>query len=178
MNLQNTTLKKVIGRAKEGDSDAFQVIFEDMSDRLFSYALSHSNNRDDALDSVQETFIDLWNSLPAFRYKSDEAFYGFAFIILKRKLYKNYRTSGRTISLDEMDIDIREENSVGEDYRHLHKNLSVLSSKYQELLKLRYWLGMTFNEISQVLNIKETTAKVRHYRAIQKLKNNIKKYDY
>ena len=62
-----------------------------LSDRLFSYALAHTRNRDDALDLVQDTFIDLWGGLKKFKYKNDESFYGFVFLVLKRKLYRHYK---------------------------------------------------------------------------------------
>ena len=170
-----TTLQRAVKKAKGGDAYAFRVIFEDMSDRLFAYTLSHIKNRDDALDIVQETFIALWDSLPGLEYRSDEAFYGFVFTILKRKLYREYKAQNKTTSFEE--INIYEEHSFTEDYRHLHKHVDTLAPKYRELLRLRYWTGMTFGEIATTLNIKETTAKVRHHRAIQKLKGNVEKYD-
>ena len=48
----------VIG-AKEREVTAFETIYQLLSDRLFAYALSHTSSRDDALDTVQETFIEL-----------------------------------------------------------------------------------------------------------------------
>lgn len=170
-----TTLEKAILGAKGGNAHAFRIIFEDMGDRLFAYTLSHTKNRDDSLDIVQETFIDFWAALQKFEYQSDEALYGFVFTILKRKLYKNYKTSNKTVSLEQ--IDIYEEDPLQEDYRHLHKRINTLVPKYRELLRLRYWLHMSFSEIANTLHIKKGTAKVWHHRAIQKLKNTVEKYD-
>lgn len=174
--LHNTVLEKTIKQAKEGDAQAFKIVFDGLSDRLFAYAVSHTKNRDDALDIVQETFIDLWNALSKLEYQSDEAFYGFVFIILKRKLYKHYKLCGKTISIEEINIPT-DEITLAEDYRHLHKHINTLTPRYQKLLKLRYWAGLPFKEIANVFNIKETTAKVWHHRAIRKLKSNVKKYD-
>ena len=170
-----TTLGGAIMGTQEGDTYAFRIVFEDMSDRLFAYTLAHTKNRDDSLDIVQETFIDFWAALPKFEYQSDEAVYGFVFTILKRKLYKNYRTGNKTISLEQ--IDVYEEDPLREDYRHLHKHVNTLIPKYRELLRLRYWLHMSFSEIANTLHIKESTAKVWHHRAIRKLKGTVEKYD-
>ena len=81
----NQTLQDLIDDSRKGDQKAFRVLFDTLSNRLFTYALSHTRSRDEALDLVQETFIDLWSALPKFNYKNDESFYGFVFLILKRK---------------------------------------------------------------------------------------------
>jgi len=174
--LHNKALEKNIEMARKGNAQAFKVIFDELSDRLFAYTVSHIKNRDDALDIVQETFIDLWNALSKLEYRSDEAFYGFTFIILKRKLYKHYKSLGKTISIEEIDI-FPTETITTEDYRYLNKHIKTLAPKDQELLKLRYWTEMPFKEIADIFNIKETTAKVWHHRVIQKLKNNVKRYN-
>lgn len=170
-------LKKKIKKAQAGDVAAFKAIFDELSSRLFAYALSRTKSRDDALDIVQDSFIDLWRTLPAFEYKHDEAFYGFVFIILKRKIYRFRQTRRDTVSID--DVEIRDEPDFKEDWRYLKKNIDILSPQYQTLLHLRYWKELPFKEIAQTLNIKEGTAKVWHHRALQKLKGNvhIKKYD-
>ena len=59
-------LEKVIIEAKEGDHDAFKKIFDHMSDRLFVYTNMRASSRDDALDIVQDAFIDLWKGLVTF----------------------------------------------------------------------------------------------------------------
>ena len=83
--VKSQSAETLIASAKKGDKEAFQGIFDMLSDRLFTYALAHTRNRDDALDLVQDTFIDLWNALHKFQYKNDESFFGFVFLILKRK---------------------------------------------------------------------------------------------
>jgi len=170
------TLPILVKRAKQGDEDAFHELFKQLSDRVFCYAHSRVSTRDDAIDVVQETFIELWKSLKTFQYRSEEAFYGFVFIILKRRSIKYYKTQHETLPLDEEIVDEQYEVER-EDYRHLLRHVNALAEKYQELLKLRYWSGMKFREIAGVLNIKETTAKVWHHRALRELKISLGKFN-
>lgn len=177
--MNNKKLKNLIKESSDGNKESFREIFEILNNRLFTYALSHTKNRDDALDITQDTFIEIWSSLDKFKYNSDEAFYGFAFIILKRKIFAK-RKKIPTVSLDNEileNIDEGYEMDI-EDYRYLSKHIDSLKEKYQDVLKLRYWSDMTFKEISKVLEIKEITAKVWHHRAIQKLKINLEKYNH
>lgn len=170
--VNSQTLRELVENSRKGDEEAFHVIFNTLSNRLFTYALSHTRSRDEALDLVQETFIDLWNALSKFDYKNEESFYGFVFLILKRKLYKYYKKSTQSVEFDEKYITENYELDV-EDYRYLEKKMSSLPTRYQELLKLRYWSSLSFKEISILMDVKEGTAKVWHHRALQALKSGL-----
>jgi len=172
--IDDKELERWVGEAQQGNAKAFRAIFEMLSDNLFSYALSHTKTREEALDVVQDTFIELWGSLSKFSYKSPQAFYGFVYIILKRRLYRYYKKARPTVELEESHLTESYEMNV-EDYRYLHKFITKLREPYQELLRLRYWSSLSFREIAAFMNIKEVTAKVWHHRAIKELQ---KKSEY
>jgi len=171
--VKSQSAETLIRESKKGDKIAFQGLFDMLSPRLFTYALAHTRNRDDALDLVQDTFIDLWNALQKFQYKNDESFFGFVFLILKRKLYRHYNKRVQSVELDEKYITDNYVLEV-EDYRYLEKIIGTLPQKYQELLRLRYWSAFSFKEIAVVMDVKEGTAKVWHHRAINQLQVGLK----
>lgn len=176
--LENIQLEKLIKEAQGGNKDAFRVIFERLSNKLFLYAASRTPSRDNALDIVQETFIELWKSLKKFKYLSVESFHGFIFAIMKRKLFKYYRNKDATIALEKKTAVNCSVEVKYEDYRHLFKYINSLEEHYQDVLRLRYWSDMAFGEIALALNIQENTARVWHHRALQKLKVNLLKENY
>ncbi len=179
MEQNSEELKTLVEKAQNGDKDAFKEIFDRLSDRFFAYTFSRTSNRDDALDISQETFIELWNSLKRFKYRSDQSFYGFLFTIIKRKLYQYYRKKQKIISLDKLDEKQLAQPIIKQnDYGYMLKHVDKLTSKNQDIIRLRSWSQMTFNEIAAVLNITETAVKVRHHRALQKLKINLNKENY
>ena len=165
-------LESLIEEARDGNTDAFREIFNQFSDRLYGYCISRTSGKEDAMDIVQETFVDLWSALDRFQYRSDEAFAGFIFKIAKRKLAKHYEDSKKTVSIEDVQITEFYEMEP-RDYRYVMSKVGELPEKHQELLRLRYWGGMTFREIASVLNINEGTAKVWHHRVIQRLNKNI-----
>jgi RNA polymerase sigma-70 factor (ECF subfamily) len=174
-------LKVLVEDAKNGDKEAFREIFELASDRIFAYAYSRTGNRDDALDITQETFIDLWDGLKKLEFRSEEAFYGLVFLIAKRKIYRIYKAhkTNKTVSIEESkEAALKEGSKVEIDSGgYLDKYIAMLTEKYRNVLKLRYFSGMTFGEIANNLDIKNTTAKVWHHRAIKKLKVLLQKHD-
>lgn len=155
-------------KAQDGDDEAFHHIYELLVDRLFNYALSHTRVRDDALDVTQDTFVELWKSFSGFRYKGKEKFLGFVFIILKRRLARHYAFTKKQNSQDAEEFKDSYEMHV-EDYRHLAGTIELLSEKYKDVIKLRYWSSLSFAEIGDTLGINENTAKVTHHRALKKL---------
>ena len=176
-NIVTDNLKTLVEKAQNGETEAFKGIYDLLSDRLFLYAASHTNERDDALDITQDTFIDIWKGLKRFEYSSDEELWGFAFIIMKRKLAKHYRFRKVTVSIEEGHIEDNYEMDV-EDYRSLQKYIKKLSSTYQEVLKLRYWSQFSFSEIALVLDTKESTAKVWHHRALKELQEYLSSHQH
>ena len=165
-------MEKLVKQAKNLDNTAFREIFEILQPRVFSYACSHVESREDAMDIVQEAFIDLWKGLKKFEYRTDEEFYGFAFLIVKKKIARFYKHKKNTVSIEEteMDVGFTEEH---EDHRFLLRQISELSEKYQEVLRLRYWGGMKLAEVAVTLGIDEGTVKVRHHRALAELRTRI-----
>lgn len=176
VNSQDTNyiLAVLVADAREGKQGAFREIFEHLHARVFGYVLSHTPERDDALDITQDAFVDLWKALRKFEYKSDEEFYGFVFLIVKRKIARFYKHRRATVSFDE-DVADESVDTEREDHRFLIKQIGALAMKYQELLRLRYWGGMKLAEAAAVLGITEGTAKVWHYRALQELKTKVER---
>jgi RNA polymerase sigma-70 factor (ECF subfamily) len=171
----NYTLAVLVADAREGKQGAFREIFEHLHARVFGYILSHTPERDEALDITQEAFVDVWKALRKFEYKSDEEFYGFVFLIVKRKIARFYKARRATVPLDENIADVPYHETEYEDHRFLMKQIQTLTAKYQELLRLRYWGGMKLAEAAAVLGITEGTAKVWHYRALQELKTKVQR---
>lgn len=178
MEKQNSEqLKRLVKEARSGSKEAFGMIFEQLSDEFFAYAVSRTSNRDNALDIVQEAFVDLWKSLKKFKYRSRESFYGFIFTIIKRKIFRYYKSKKNNLPLDGNAANESYETDY-QDHRYLFKQINLLKENYQDILRLHYWSDMTFAQIASALNIKETTAKVWHHRALEKLKINIDKQKY
>lgn len=183
--MSETTLARVVKSMQEGDHDAFRVLFERVHDRLFVYAASRSPSRDQALDLVQETFVDIWKQRNSFTYHDDERLLGLIFLILKRKMIKRYRDKNEHHeSLDERTEKIGDHDEElsflphYEDHRLLQKVIDQLSSRSKEVIVLRYWSDLSFQEIAVVLSITETAAKVRHHRAVKELKEKLLSHGY
>jgi RNA polymerase sigma-70 factor (ECF subfamily) len=84
-----------------------------------------------------------------------------------RKTGKKHRIEELTddnLLLEEQDF------SLGENNVNLYSALKKLTDKQLVIIKLRYFEKLSFKEIALILNIKESNAKVKCFRAIEKLR--------
>ncbi len=168
-------LKTLVRGASAGDRGAFRHIYDLSNDKIFRFLLGQLRDRDLSLDALQEIMIDLWKALPRFRYRSDEEFWGFVFIIARRRVYALRKHQERAnIAVDTETLEFLHESTsphtpLHEDERELHNAIEKLSAISKEVLGLRYWSELSFKEIAIALKTTENTAKVRHHRAIKEL---------
>ena len=177
MNSQSElSLEKLIVTSKAGDIHAFHELYERLSQPVFGFVVARTNSRDDAKDILQDTFIDIWRALPKFSYSSDKELYSFVYTIAKRKLARYYKSQDKTIQYTEQHVKENYESMDAESMSFL-PIIQKLKPKYREVLELRYWSQLPFADIAKFLKTQETTVKVRHHRALAKLKTLIIKYE-
>lgn len=167
-------LQSLILSAQKGDQDTFRVLYGLLSPRIFKFIRPRVSNRDDALDALQETFIDFWRGLPKFAYAGDKALEAFLFRIASRKLSRGFRFWGKNVSLESVeDILIDESTAPEGTILDATYALAVLSAKDREVIVFRDLEDKSFPEIAQILGVSENALKVRHHRAIAKLRKKI-----
>lgn len=164
-------LQSLITDAQKGDKETFRVLYGLLSPRIFKFIRPRARNREDALDALQETFIDFWKGLGRFTYQNDKALEAFLLLIATRKLNKSFRFWRKYTSLESVeDIAIDESTPVEGVMLDVSFALAKLKTRDRELIVLRDIEGRSFTEISKILNESENALKVRHHRALIKLR--------
>lgn len=159
--------------AQKGDREAFEVLFSMLSPRVFRFIRPRAKNREDALDVLQETFIDFWKGLPSFTYQGETALDAFLYRIAMRKLSKMFRLWPTHSSLDAVQ-DIVADESVAPYGATVDVALALasLGTNDREIIVSRSIEGKSFSEIAQLFGESENTLKVRHHRALARLRKN------
>lgn len=175
-SLTDNQIEKILRLCQQGDAQAFRQLYDRLGSKIFAFLVARLPQRADALDLLQEVFIDLWQGLNRFSYRSDKEFYAFVFKIAKRKVAKFY--SSRKIAVEFSEYYARDnyDNPIG-NILGLARVVNKLKRGYRDVIHLRYWAQMSFAEIADHLNIKESAAKVRHHRALKKLQTLAQDYE-
>ncbi len=93
-----------IEKCRRGDKEAFRYLVERYQNQAVGHAVAILGNREDALDVVQEAFIDAFQALD--RFDRARRFYPWFYVLLRNRCFKLAATAKRrkTDSLEEAEI--------------------------------------------------------------------------
>jgi RNA polymerase sigma-70 factor, ECF subfamily len=172
-------------RIAEGNELDFRDIVDRYGNDLYRLSLSLIGNTHDAEDMVQETFLAGFERIQTFQGRSTVKTWLIGILLRKAAKFHRYRKIWQTVSLhlfgesegisfdDRTAIDPTREQSLRMDIR---KMLGSLSRKYREVVVLREVLGLSYQEIGEILKIPTGTVESRLFRARQQLRERYKEY--
>ncbi len=175
----------LVEKAKEGSQKAYADLMQRYKDSIHFMALKMVNNKDDAMDLTVETFAKAFENLE--KYKPDFAFSTWLFRIATNNCIDFIRKKKiNTMSIDSMvdddgddrPLQIRsdtlnpEEHSIKKQQNEQLKDIvDKLPNRYRNLIRLRYFEELSYEEISQQLDLPLGTVKAQLFRARDLLSN-------
>jgi RNA polymerase sigma-70 factor, ECF subfamily len=165
--------KTAIERCKTGDTEAFRHVVERYQAEAIGHATAILGNREDALDAVQEAFIDAFQSLD--RFDLNRRFYPWFYIILRNRCYKlaHGRKQRSVSSSDEMEILAPTASMQPEVSMLLDQCLLELPDQDRELITLRHLDGLSYQELAERLEVPQGTIMSRLYHARKRLRDKL-----
>ncbi|MCE2733045.1 MAG: sigma-70 family RNA polymerase sigma factor [Cyclobacteriaceae bacterium] len=167
------------------DSRAFGLLYEKYYDKIFYFIYRQTEDEDVTADLCSQTFLNALHNVEKFEFRGLPVSAWFYRIAANEvnKFYKKKKAS-RVFSIEEMRVkELVELANFDWDEEQIQKllhHLKELPTEMLEVLELRFFEDKDFKEIAFILNITESGAKMRTYRAIDKLRsyfNQKGKYD-
>lgn len=170
----NQSLKWMVEECATGNTRAFRLLFDQTREDLFRFIRYRVSTREDALDALQECYTDFWQAIKkgSFTYVSDAELRGFLYLIARRRVAKLYRIYRPKISLDDL-MDPPDETLdpiAREEAGAAVSALQKLTQADREVVELHYFEGLSFVEIACLLEQGESAVRVRHHRAMDKMR--------
>lgn len=168
-------------KAQGGDKEAFGKIYKFYLKKIYRFAYYMIQNHELAEDITQNTFIKVWRALPLFSLRENGTFQAYLFKIA-RNLAIDYQRKKKEVSLEVIaDVIPSNENledivSRKEEKNMVNKALSSLDKAEKQIVVLRYFEDMSYEEISKVVGKNEGAIRVQLHRILKKLKKEIKDY--
>lgn len=155
----------LLRKAKRGDSDAFCRLMDLQMQSMYKIARSYLKNDDDAADAIQDTILSCYENLPSL--KQNRYFKTWLTRILINKCKDILRRQSLILYTDRLpETPIYEEDFEAMEWNQV---LAPLNEKYRTILLLYYMEGFNTREISEILDMKESTVKSRLQRGRQKV---------
>jgi RNA polymerase sigma-70 factor (ECF subfamily) len=163
-----------------GDASAFDALYYRHRDWVVRLAHRFTNNGDDALDVLQETFAYLFRKFPGFVLTAGMT--TFLYPVVKNLSIAARRKRARVAQLP--DDPARPDPAAHDGIDHekhreeLSAVLAVLPEGQREALLMRFVDGMSMIEIAEALGVPEGTVKSRLHNAIATLRADARTIRY
>ncbi|GAB1446210.1 MAG: sigma-70 family RNA polymerase sigma factor [Cyclobacteriaceae bacterium] len=174
----------IIAKAKSNPA-AFAPLYEKYFDRIYYYLYRQTDDEELAGDLCSQTFVNALNNLKKYELRG-VPFSAWLYKIASNELRKHYRKSkGKKIfSIEEVRIkELAEQSDEVWDEDQINQLIDFMKDLPEDMLQvlvLRFYEERDFKEIAYILEITESGAKMRTYRALDKLRKKFKikiKYD-
>ena len=180
---------ELVQRAQDGDREAFRELVERYQRKIAALALGMLRNREDALDVVQEAFAKAYQNLP--RFKGDAGFYTWVYRIAYNLCVDHQRREAKAAVVP------LEDDERGEERPEVHPNgaalaqpvdrahdaeigrrvrdaISELTPDHRAVILLREVEGLSYAEISDVLQCPKGTVMSRLHYARRQLQSRLR----
>jgi len=162
-------------------NNAFNSILSKYQKRLYWHIRKMVIDHDDTDDLLQNTFIKAWKNLEGFR--EDSQLYTWLYRIATNECltFLTKKNNSNTISINDVEYGLyekidSEKNYTGEQIqRKLQKAVLTLPEKQRLVFNMKYFDGMKYEEMSEVLDTSVGALKASYHFAVKKIENFIQK---
>lgn len=174
----------LIAAALNGSAYGWEKLVRRYESKIYNYGLRLTGNATDAMDLMQEVFMGVYRNLH--RFRGDAKFSSWIFRIAHNKAVDMNRRrallQGKSLSFDDTeglefqftDHDTSAEPDSrlikGQQNHEIQKLLQILPIEQRLVIELKIFQSQTFEQIAEMQEISENTAKTRFYSALKKLK--------
>jgi len=190
INAAEVSDAEIIEKVLSGDVNAFEVIVKKYEKMIYNLAMTKTQSKENAQDISQECFLRAYKMLRS--YRTDSAFSTWIYRICQNLIFDFYRKNKKikTVSLSVSDLndgeskekEIVDTNSGSEPSEHVIRTekiekireiINSLPEDLREIVILRDLNNISYEQISEMLDIELGTVKSRLNRAREKIKDFI-----
>jgi RNA polymerase sigma-70 factor (ECF subfamily) len=157
----------LVVRAQQGDKEAFESLTLAHYTRLYRVAKSILRDPHTAEDATQQAFLDIWRYIR--RLREPSRFNGWSYRLLVHACYAEAKRAtpkvGEVESLSEDIASAADEYRSVVDRDQVERAFSRMSLDHRTVIVLRHLLGMTPEEVAEVLSVPRQTVYSRLRRA-------------
>ncbi|MFN8544023.1 MAG: sigma-70 family RNA polymerase sigma factor [Candidatus Binatia bacterium] len=180
---------ELVQRARDGDREAFRVLVERYQAKVAALAMGMLRSREDALDVVQEAFAKAYQGLD--RFKGEASFYTWVYRIALNLCIDHQR---RDVRMPQVPLEpgarpdgtpVPEQATTGENdpfarardaeiRSRVREAIAELTPEHRAVILLREVEGLSYEEISRVLDCPKGTVMSRLHYARRQLQTRLR----
>ena len=150
-----------------------EEIYTQYRDKVFGYVRNHVNSPEDAEDITSDIFVKIYSKLDTYD-ESKASLSTWIYSMTRNTVIDFYRTNHVHYVIQQELSDegstIEDEILNNESLELLADALSKLPQELMDIIVLRYYKGLTLQDIAVKMNLSYGVAKLRHREALGKLR--------
>lgn len=182
MRMTNMDDTQLWQQLKSGDKNALEVIFRNEADALCKYGKKFTADKDLIADCLQDLFIELWRTRETIG--STDNIRKYLFVSFRRRLIKDLNNGNKTQTLDS-EVDLKNEISFSVENSWIEQEektlksqalstaISKLSGRQQEILYLKFYSEMEYDQIIEIMDLNYQSARNLVTRALDALRKSM-----
>ncbi|MBN1766138.1 MAG: RNA polymerase sigma factor [Sedimentisphaerales bacterium] len=188
--MEHDSLEEIIRLCQQGRPEAFHSLLREFGPKLYRFFLRTSGSVHDAEDLLQDIFVKLLEKIKDYQHQG--RFESWLFCVAANMVRDRSRKKQRRGTVVPLHDAVREKgqliNSIeasvpepidqlekSEEYDSLQQALAMLPDSDKEIIMLRHYGGLSFQEIAGHFQIPIGTALTRVHRGLKKLKKIMEK---
>lgn len=166
---------ELLRRITEGNQIAFKALVDIYWSKVYGQALAYSKSLPLAEELTQDVFMDVWNTRE--KLGSVENFDNYLFIIARNRIFKVIRKKlAETVNTDKIELEEdmwipNRQLEFREVYDLVLKGIEQMPSVRKQVFSMSRLEGMSYEDISQQLNISRNTVKEHIVKALNFLRS-------
>jgi RNA polymerase sigma-70 factor (ECF subfamily) len=162
---------EAIKRCQQGEREAFRHLVERYQRRAVAHAVAILFDRGDAEDAVQEAFLDAFQAIR--RFDTSRTFYQWFYVLLRNRCYKLAAKRRATENIEDVQLLASRPGTADDTRLALEKALHSLTPEEREIVSLKYFSGLSYDELAMHLQIPRGTVMSRLFYARQRLQSKL-----
>ncbi|OAQ42368.1 hypothetical protein A5893_04460 [Pedobacter psychrophilus] len=168
---------------KSGDKAAFKTVYQNCYQELYIFGFRVSADKEKVKDAIHEMFCEIWQKRNTIN--EVENIKSYLKTYLKRKLLKDLVNNHEAYEVSQFD---NLEAGIQHSYEYLliesqsstlkkekiYRALNHLTSSQREIIQLKFYDGLNYEQIAVLLNLKTRTVYNHVYEALVTLKRILK----
>ncbi len=174
-----------------GNNDAFEKLYRIYSDKVFNTLLSYTKNEEDAQELLQDVFITIYKSAPAFQFKSSVSTWIYRITVNKSLDFLRKKNVGKrrgifTSLYIKNSVEVKYEMSHFEhpgvelqnmeNAKLIFQAIDVLNEKQKTAFILTQIEGLPQKEVAEIMNLSRKSIESLVQRAKANLREELRTY--
>ncbi len=180
-------MAKLVERIEDDDlvleartqANALSRLYELYYERIFRFCVHRLFNKEIAEDVTSTVFLEVARGIRTFKGRTVQDFRNWLYAIAANQANAYIRKTSRRKELlkkaaDLMtDADGSPDKSSEQDWPQLYTAILKLKPQHQTIVTLRFFENLKYEQIAQILSVKEATVRVTLHRILNELRNHL-----